>query len=51
MPTKAVAVQLLMDGYVAAYGAVEDISLDGARLSIGEDFPSAEEIVRDVTGS
>jgi len=44
VPTKAVAVQLLLDGYVAAYGAVEDISLDGARLVLGEAFPSAEEI-------
>jgi len=44
VPTTAVAVQLLMDGYVAACGAVEDISLDGARLSVGEGFPSAEDI-------
>jgi hypothetical protein len=44
VPTKAVAVQLLLDGYVAAYGAVEDISLGGARLAIGEVLPSAEEI-------
>jgi Tfp pilus assembly protein PilZ len=44
VPTKAVSVQLLLDGYVAAYGSVEDISLGGARLAIGEDFPSAEEI-------
>jgi hypothetical protein len=44
VPTTAVAVQLLMDGYVAAYGAVEDISLEGARLAVGEGLPSAEEI-------
>jgi hypothetical protein len=44
VPTKAVSVQLLLDGYIAAYGAVEDLSLGGARLAIGEDAPSAEEI-------
>jgi hypothetical protein len=44
VPKSTVAVQLLLDGYVAAYGEIQDISLGGARFAIGEGFPSAEEI-------
>ncbi len=35
VPTTAIAVQLLVDGYTAAFGEIEDISMGGARLSIG----------------
>jgi PilZ domain len=44
VPKSSVAVQLLLDGYVAAYGEIQDISLGGARFAIGEGFPSAEQI-------
>jgi hypothetical protein len=44
VPKTAIAVQLLLDGYTAAYGELENISLGGARLTIGETFPVSQDV-------
>jgi hypothetical protein len=43
VPTTAIAVQLLVDGYTAAYGEIEDISMGGARLAIGQTSAVSQE--------